>query len=243
MVAGFACRVIPVPQEPPPPELDATSVAVTVAAVSPPPLAVKVVAPVPLELAVIVTVCGVEKLDGVNVSEVGEAVSPVLPLAAMDTVTLEAGADDSASVNVPVLPWVTFRLVGEAVIEPPAVVDATSVAVTVAAVYPLALAVKVVAPVPLELAVTVTVCATSKLDGVNVSEVGEAVSPVLPLEVMDRVTFAVGADDSASVNVPVLPWVTCRLDGVAVTDAAGGGEVDPPAGVQVTEVGAALVPL
>jgi hypothetical protein len=142
-----------------------------------------------------------------------------------------------------VLPWVTFRLVGDAVIEPPLVLEATSVAVTVAAVYPLALAVKVVVPVPLELAVTVTVCAVAKLDGVNVSEVGEAVSPVLPLDVMARVTLDVGAEDRASVNVPVVPWVTCRLVGVAVTEGVGGGDVDPPAGVQVTEVGAALVPL
>ena len=41
--------------------------------------------------------------------------------------------------------------------EPP-VVPVTSVAVTVAPVYPLALAVKVVAPVLVESAVTVTVC-------------------------------------------------------------------------------------
>ena len=94
-----------------------------------------------------------------NVRLVGDSVSPALPLAAMDTVTFAVGADDSARVNVPLPPWVTVKLVGVAVIEPPPVLPVTSVAVTVAAVYPLALAVKVVAPVPLELAVTVTVCA------------------------------------------------------------------------------------
>ena len=61
---------------------------------------------------------------------------------------------------------------------------------------------------PLELAVTVTVCAVAKLAGVNVRLAGEAVSPVLPLDATDTVTFAVGACDSARVNVPVLPWVT-----------------------------------
>ena len=79
------------------------------------------------------------------------------------------------------------------------------------------------------------------MDGVNVSEVGEAVSPVLPLAAMAAVTFAEGAEDNASVNVPVLPWVTCRLAGVAVIEP-GGGVVDP-AGVQVTEAGGVLVPL
>ena len=71
---------------------------------------------------------------------------------------------------------------------------------------------------PLELAVTVTVCAVAKLDGVNVRLVGDSVSPALPLAAMDTVTFAVGACDSASVNVPVLPWVTLRLVGVAVME-------------------------
>ena len=78
--------------------------ALTVAAVYPLPLAVKVVVPVPLELAVTVTVCAVEKLDGVNVRLAGDAVSPVLPLAATDTVSFAAGACDRARVNVPVLP-------------------------------------------------------------------------------------------------------------------------------------------
>ena len=39
----------------------------------------------------------------------------------------------------------------------------------------------------------------------NVSDAGEAVSPLLPLAAMATVTFAVGAEDSARVNVPVLP--------------------------------------
>ena len=47
-----------------------------------------------------------------------------------ETVTFEAGADDSARVNVPVLPWDTFRLVGVAVMD--GVVTAVSVAVIVA---------------------------------------------------------------------------------------------------------------
>ena len=58
---------------------------------------------------------------------------------------------------------------------------------------------------PVELAVTVTVCAVAKLDGVNVRLVGDSVSPALPLDVMVTVSFAVGAFDSARVNVPVLP--------------------------------------
>ena len=51
-----------------------------------------VVVPVPELLAVTVTVCAVAKLDGVKVSDVGESVSPVFPLAAMDTVRLAACA-------------------------------------------------------------------------------------------------------------------------------------------------------
>ena len=73
----------------------------------------------------------------------------------------------------------------------------------------------------------------------NVRLVGDSVSPALPLAAMDTVTFDVGADDSARVNVPVLPWVTLKLVGVAVIEPP---LVVPPAGVQVTEVGAALVP-
>ncbi len=41
--------------------------------------------------------------------------------------------------------------------------------------------------------------------------------------------------------MPVLPWVTFRLAGVAVIEPGGG--VADPAGVQVTEAGAALVPV
>src|ERR1700739_2770540 len=103
--------------------LAGTSVAEMVAAVYPVPLAVKVVTPVPVALAVTVTVWAVEKLDGVKVRLVGEAVSPALPLAATETVSFDAGACDSASVNVPVLPWVTCRLAGDAVIDAPPVVE------------------------------------------------------------------------------------------------------------------------
>ena len=71
---------------------------------------------------------------------------------------------------------------------------------------------------------------------------GVSVRPLLPLAAMATVTFAVGAEDRARVNVPVLPWVTCRLVGVAVIELGGGGCVDP-AGVQVTEAGGLLVPL
>jgi hypothetical protein len=80
-------------------------------------------------LAVTVTVCGVEKLDEVKVRLVGEAVSPVFPLAATETVTLLVGALDSARVNVPVPLWATVRLVGVAVMD--GVTTAVSVAVTV----------------------------------------------------------------------------------------------------------------
>ncbi len=94
---------------------------------------------------------------------------------------------------------------------------------------------------PVALAVTVTVCAVAKLAGVKVRLAGEAVRPALPLPETVTVTFEAGAWDRARVNVPVLPWVTFRLAGVAVMEPAGGGVVDP-VGVQVTEVGAALVP-
>src|SRR5579875_1769958 len=63
---------------------------------------------------------------------------------------------------------------------------------------------------------------------------------------MVTVTLDEGADDSASPTVAVDPWVTCTLDGVATTDP---GELPPPpplvdpAGVQVTEAGAELVPI
>ena len=42
--------------------------------------------------------------------------------------------------------------------------------------------------------------------------------------------------------MPVAPWTTCRLVGVAVMDGVGGGVVEP-AGVQVTLAGGALVPV
>jgi hypothetical protein len=77
-----------------------------------------VVVPVLVAFAVSVTVCGVLKFDGVNVRLVGEAVRPEFPLAARLTVSLEVGACDKASVNVPVVPWVTLRLEGVAVIDP-----------------------------------------------------------------------------------------------------------------------------
>jgi hypothetical protein len=81
----------------------AVSVAVNVTEVRPLALAVNVVAPVPELFAVIVTLCAVAKFDGVNVSDVGEAVSPLLPLAAIDTVTFEDGAEDRDIPTVPVL--------------------------------------------------------------------------------------------------------------------------------------------
>ena len=73
----------------------------------------------------------------------------------------------------------------------------------------------------------------------NVRLVGDSVSPALPLAARDTVTFEAGADDSARVNVPLPPWVTLRLAGVAVIVPP---LAVPPAGVQVTVVGAALVP-
>jgi L-fucose mutarotase/ribose pyranase (RbsD/FucU family) len=167
------------------------------------PLAVNVVVPVPLELAVTVTVCGVLKLDEVNVRVVGDAVSPVFPLDAIVTVSLDVGAADRATVNVPVLLWATDNVAGVTTID--GVLVAVSVAVTAVEVYPEADAVNVVIPVPLELAVTVTVCGVLKLDGVNVRLAGEAVSPVFPLAAMLTVVLLVGACDSARVNVPVPP--------------------------------------
>ena len=81
------------------------------------------------------------------------------------------------------------------------------------------------------------------MDGVNVSDVGETLSPVLPeLRATDTVTLADGCCDSPMPTVAVLPWSTCRLVAVVVTAGVGGGVVDP-AGVQVTEAGAALVPV
>jgi hypothetical protein len=103
--------------------------------------------------------------------------------------------------------------------------------------------VNVVVPL-LELsAVTVTVCGVAKFAGVNVSDVGDAVSPVLPLAAIETVSFADGAEDRASVNVPVLPWATCKPAVLAVIDPPAGGGLVDPAGVQVTEAGAVLVPV
>jgi hypothetical protein len=79
-------------------------------------------------LAVTVTVCGVLKLAEVNVSVVGDAVSPVFPLDAMVTVSLDVGAADSATVNVPVVLWATDNVPGVATID--GVFVAVSVAVT-----------------------------------------------------------------------------------------------------------------
>jgi hypothetical protein len=180
------------------------SFAVTVAAVYPVPDAVNVVVPVLLALAVTVTVCGVLKLDEVNVSVVGDAVSPVLPDAATVTVSVPVGAADSARVNVPVPLCCTFRLVGVALIV--GLVTTVSATDTDADVTPVPEAVKTAVPLPLVLAVTVTVCAVLKFDGVKVRLVGEAVSPaVFPDEVMVTVVLADGAEESARVKVPVLP--------------------------------------
>ena len=85
------------------------------------------------------------------------------------------------------------------------VLAGTSVALTVAAVYPLPLALNVVTPVPVALAVTVTVCAVAKFDGVNVSVDGDSVSPLFPDAAIETVSFADGAADRARVNVPVWP--------------------------------------
>jgi hypothetical protein len=107
-----------------------TSVAEMVAEVKPLELAVNVVTPVPVALADTVTVCAVLKLDGVNVRLVGDAVRPAFPDEARLTVTFAVGALDSARVKVPVPLWVTFRLVGVAMID--GVVTVVSCAVTVA---------------------------------------------------------------------------------------------------------------
>ena len=66
-----------------------------------------VVVPVPELFAVIVRFCVVEKFDGVKVSDVGDSVSPLLPLLATDTATFAEGAEDSDTPTVPVEPWAT----------------------------------------------------------------------------------------------------------------------------------------
>src|SRR5690242_4267864 len=77
-------------------------------------MALNVAVPVPDESAAIVTVCAVAKLLGVNVSVPPEPTdSPVLPEVRLTvTVTLDVGAVDSDTPNVPVLPWVTDSEVG-----------------------------------------------------------------------------------------------------------------------------------
>src|SRR6185437_14254585 len=68
-----------------------------------------------LELsAVIVTVWGVPKLDGVNVSEPPPVTeSPVFPdVLVVVSVTFEVGAADNETANVPVLPCVADSEVG-----------------------------------------------------------------------------------------------------------------------------------
>jgi hypothetical protein len=100
--------------------------------------------------------------------------------------------------------------------------------------------VNVVVPVPELLAVTVTVCAVPKFDGVKVSDVGESVSPVFPLAAMDTVKLAAGALDRARAKVPVLLWLTVKLDALAVIEPPP--PLLPPLGVQVTDVGATLLP-
>ena len=71
-------------------------------------------APVPVALAVTVTVCGVAKFAGVNVSELPAVTdSPLFPeVNAVLTVTFAVGAADSDMPTVPVLPWVMFWAVG-----------------------------------------------------------------------------------------------------------------------------------
>jgi hypothetical protein len=198
---------------------------------------VNVVTPVLLPLAVTVTVCGVLKLDGVNVRLVGDAVWPEFPEDARLTVTLLVGAPDNASVKVPVLPCVIDRLEGVAVID--GVVTVVSCTVTVADVYPLPDAVNVVVPVPVVLAVRFTACGVPKFDGVKVRLVGDAVTPEFPDEAIVTVSFEVGAADSDRLKDPVPPWLTDRLVGVAVID----GVVVPPVAVQLTLEGGVLVPV
>jgi hypothetical protein len=74
---------------------------------------------VPELFAVIVTFCAVEKFDGVNVSDVGDAVSPLLPLLVTVTVTFAAGAEDSDTPTVPVEPWTTDSEAWLTVMVPP----------------------------------------------------------------------------------------------------------------------------
>jgi hypothetical protein len=97
---------------PPPPEV--VSFAVKVTDVRPVALVVNVAAPVPAELAVIVTLCAVAKLDGVNVSDPPPVTErPVFPeVRLVVTVTFPDGALDSERPTVPVDPWVMFCVPG-----------------------------------------------------------------------------------------------------------------------------------
>jgi hypothetical protein len=185
------------------------SFAVKVTDVRPVALAVNVAAPVPVLAAVIVTLCGVEKLAGVNVSEPPAVTDkPLFPeVRLVVTVTFPEGAADSEIPTVPVVPWVMFCVVGltARLTVPPAVV---SVAVKVTDVKPVALTVNVAAPVPEELAAMVTFWAVAKFDGVNVSDPPEDTDrPLFPeVNAVLTVTFAVGAEDSEIPTVPVPPW-------------------------------------
>ena len=57
---------------------------------------------------------------------------------------------------------------------------------------------------------------------------------------MDTVRFAEGALDRARVKVPVLPWLSDKLEVLAVIEPPP--PLLPPLGVQVTDAGAVLVP-
>ncbi len=105
---------------------------------------------------------------------------------------------------------------------------------------------KVALPV-LELsALTVTVCAVAKLDGVNVRVPPPVtVSPLSPeVRVVVTVTFADGAADSDSPNVPVEPCFTDTAVGLAtmlpVVPVTLPVQVAP---LRVNVVGLVLVPL
>src|SRR4051812_34308890 len=86
-----------------------------------------------------------------------------------------------------------------------------TVAPTVAEVYPVAVAEKVAVEfaVAALVAETVTVWPVFQFDGVNVKVAGAADTVVAPaVRATATLTFAVGAADSASLNVAVCPAVT-----------------------------------
>ena len=187
------------------------SAAANVTDVRPEALTVNVADPV-LELsAVTVTLCGEEKLAGVNVSEPPAVTDrPVFPeVRAVVTVTFPEGALDSEMPTVPMDPWVMFCVVGFTTMVGVPVEPVVSVTVNVTDVRPEALAVNVAGPVPEELAVIVTFCAVEKLAGVNVSEPPAVTDrPLFPdVFAVVTVTFEVGAEDSVIPTVPSLPWV------------------------------------